>query len=47
MNKPTTYGIIFDNGQQLCLLAYSKNQARLLAHHQLSLSIAFVVAFQL
>lgn len=38
------YKIIFENGLQLCLLAYNENQARLLAHETVPLPIAFVVA---
>jgi hypothetical protein len=41
------YSIVFNNGQQMCLLAYNENQARLLASRQFPFPIALVVALQL
>ena len=38
------YKITFENGLQLCLLAYNENQARSLAYQTIPLPIAFVVA---
>jgi hypothetical protein len=46
MNWPGPYRIVFENGSQLCLLAYNENQARLLAHQALPLPIVSIIALQ-
>ena len=44
MSWPGPYKIVFENGLQLCLLAYNENQARLLACQTIPFPIASVVA---
>jgi hypothetical protein len=46
MNWLGAYRVVFENGSQLCLLAYSENQARLLACQLISFPIASVIALQ-
>ena len=46
MNWLGAYKVVFENGSQLCLLAYSESQARLLACQLMSCPIASVIALQ-